>query len=248
MDNRLWLAWAVLNVLGAVLTLVVTRKDRERGADERRAGALWEKFGSYLGITFFFMFLGEVARGAVMYVTWVIAVVAGRELYDEIRGDDMDAQVVGWVGLLYIAAGMFGLWAVKSMDRSGDAWAWLWLVVATTDAYSQLFGQGWGQARMAPALSPGKTWFGFFAGTAFAVLVGTVLGFAIRRVDEPMVPLVALATSLAATAGDLLESWMKRRLGIKDFSKKLGEHGGVLDRLDSLFGAAPVLAALLKLW
>jgi CDP-diglyceride synthetase len=247
-DPRLVVAWLALNAIGALLTLIVRRKDGGRAPGERRSGSLWIKYGTYFFITGFVLFLGGRTTGGVGYGVGLMVIFAGRELLEAIDPDSpFELKVVAPIGIAFIGAGGFGLWMVKKLDPSGESWGWLWLVVATTDAYSQLFGQGWGRAKMAPRLSPGKTWFGFWAGTASAVILGASLAYVFYPAPWPVAALAALIVSLAATAGDLVESWMKRCLGIKDFSATLGEHGGVLDRFDSLFAAAPVMAVLLLL-
>lgn len=235
------LAWIVLHAVGAVLAVMVRKRDRDR--DQRRAESLWKKYGTYLLITGTVLFVGSRMTSAFEYALFALALAMGRELTIAAEGAGRAARrVVLPSGLVFICAGIAGAWCIKRLDLTGDAWGWFWLVVATTDAYSQLFGQGWGEARLAPRLSPGKTWFGFLAGTASAVVAGVLMGFALYPASRSLIALVALLTSLAATAGDLLESWLKRVIGIKDFSDSLGMHGGLLDRFDSLLGAAPVFA------
>lgn len=248
LDSELIYGWFGLQLVGAALAAVVRFRDRGRAAGEKRGGSLGSKYLSYFAITAVMLFAGTLPAE---YVTFLLA-GATLFLLFELRGSIFRQppkviRKVTTAGFSLILAGILGLWLIKRMDPSGNTWAWLWLIVATTDAYSQLFGQAFGRAKMAPRVSPGKTWAGFWLGTASAVFVGAMMPGPLGLSRGWVAAIVALFTSLAATAGDLIESWMKRSLGIKDFAHRLGEHGGVFDRFDSLLGAAPVFAVLLAL-
>ncbi len=112
----------------------------------------------------------------------------------------------------------------------------LLLVVWATDIAAYLVGRLVGGPRLAPAISPGKTWSGAAGGLAGALLVGWSAGPA-------AMPLAALL-SVVAQAGDLLESGIKRRFGVKDSGRMIPGHGGLFDRLDGVLTAAPAAALL----
>lgn len=246
MNPKMWLGWFVLHGLGALLTVVVRRRDRDRDPADRRSESLWTKYGTYLAISGATLYAGSRMTSAFKYVLYGLGWGMHKELNDALAGVRSETRkILQPLGYALIGIGLTGAYAIKQQDLTGEAWGWFWLVIATNDGYAQLFGQGWGHAKMAPRLSPGKTWVGFLLGTTAAVLAGTGLGFALAPASRGAVALVALLTAIAATAGDLLESWMKRAIGIKDFSTLLGSHGGLLDRFDSLLVAAPVFAVLL---
>jgi phosphatidate cytidylyltransferase len=98
---------------------------------------------------------------------------------------------------------------------------------------------------MAPAVSPKKSWEGFGGSTLACVLVGVGTVTILLHGDWWAGALVGLAAVVAATLGDLGESLIKRDLGIKDMGSLLPGHGGILDRIDSLLFAAPVIWVLL---
>ncbi len=108
------------------------------------------------------------------------------------------------------------------------------------DIGAYLVGRLVGGPRLAPRISPGKTWSGALGGTLVAVLAG----LAVRPGHALLAGLVALLLSVAAQAGDLLESGLKRRFGVKDSGRLIPGHGGLLDRLDGVLTSAPLLAAL----
>jgi phosphatidate cytidylyltransferase len=112
-------------------------------------------------------------------------------------------------------------------------------VVWGTDIGAYLIGRLIGGPRLAPRISPGKTWSGALGGLAAAALAGAGAGY-----EHPFAAAVlALLLSVIAQAGDLLESALKRHFGVKDSGTLIPGHGGLLDRLDGVLTAAP--AALL---
>ena len=113
------------------------------------------------------------------------------------------------------------------------------IVVQASDVLQYVFGKLFGRRKIAPAVSPNKTWEGFVGGIAAATLLGTALWWA-----TPFTPLQAAGLSLVITlmgfAGGLVMSAIKRDRGVKDYGTLVVGHGGVLDRIDSICFAAPV--------
>ena len=98
-----------------------------------------------------------------------------------------------------------------------------------------------GGPKLAPGISPNKTWAGA-AGALVFVFAGALIYVALTGSQSQMMWVLALILSVATQAGDLFESWVKRRFGVKDSGTLIPGHGGVLDRVDGVFFAAPVLA------
>jgi len=121
---------------------------------------------------------------------------------------------------------------------------WALALVWATDIGAYFAGRSIGGPKLAPRVSPSKTWSGLAGG----VLAALLLGFLLHRFAGLPIQLAAASGLLAVAAqlGDLLESWMKRRAGVKDSGTLLPGHGGVMDRLDGVVAAAP-LAALFYL-
>ncbi len=144
-----------------------------------------------------------------------------------------------WLGLPCVAM----LWIRLGADGRGLV-LWLFAVVWASDVGAYAAGRTLGGPRLAPHLSPNKTWSGAAGGAVCAALVG--LGAALLT-GAPAAGLMglSLALSVAAQAGDLIESLAKRRFGVKDSGALIPGHGGLLDRLDSLLTAAAGLGALI---
>lgn len=144
-----------------------------------------------------------------------------------------DRRLSGAYALAIMLAG-YGL--VELRQTGGDrAILWLVAVVIASDVLGYFVGRLVGGPKFWPALSPKKTWSGTVAGWVGAGLVGLVFVLALGT-SWLIVPVSALV-ALAGQMGDIAESWVKRRAGVKDASNLIPGHGGVLDRFDALIGA-----------
>jgi phosphatidate cytidylyltransferase len=129
----------------------------------------------------------------------------------------------------------------------GDSWSGLWAifflfaVVWATDIAAYFTGRAFGGPKLAPGISPNKTWSGALGGAAAGVCAGIGIGALCGDLDFALHGGTALALTLAAQAGDLFESHVKRRFGVKDSGTIIPGHGGVMDRVDGLVAAAVML-------
>ena len=143
------------------------------------------------------------------------------------------------LGVAWIALGLGSLVLLRDVPEHGRLAVFTLLIaVFAADTFAYLVGRLLGRHKLAPALSPGKTWEGFVAGTAAAIAVAF---FALYEQDFLSIPesiLLGAAIALAGAAGDLFESALKRDLQVKDSGHLLGGHGGMLDRIDSLLFAS----------
>lgn len=136
--------------------------------------------------------------------------------------------------------------------RSDTEWGFcavtlLFAAVWTTDVAAYFVGRLVGGPKLWPAVSPNKTWSGASGGMLAAVAVGVMFAVVAGLGDVPAVAVLCGGLSLAAQAGDLAESALKRRLGAKDAGRLIPGHGGVMDRLDG-FATAALAGALIGLW
>jgi phosphatidate cytidylyltransferase len=183
------------------------------------------------------------------------------------------AAATSVAALLYVAMPLALLLVVRELWAGGFLLLYLFLVVWAGDTFAYYVGRAIGRHKLAPRISPGKTWEGAIASFAGAILVGWAVfahapqissalysaGLITRRYAylakdaPPFAGIIILSASinLAAQIGDLTESLIKRGAGIKDSGTLLPGHGGILDRIDALLFAAPVLwyyAALRVMW
>ena len=184
--------------------------------------------------------LAAIEGGNILAV--LVAAVATLMFYEWTR------IVRGWGAAWYISGFFYALlpalallW-IRERDAHGLALLiWSFIVTWSTDIGAYFAGRRFGKRKLAPAISPNKTVEGLYGGIAAASLFGGAFAFATGL----GLPLLALAPVLAvaAQAGDLFESGMKRRAGVKDSGALLPGHGGALDRLDGLVPVAVLTAA-----
>ena len=147
-------------------------------------------------------------------------------------------------GVLYVGLPALSLLWLRNDGPYGIVLVlWLFFVVWATDTFAYFAGRAVGGPRLAPKLSPSKTWAGLAGGMVGAAVVGGAFAAAQGGATIKAAALAALLAAVAQ-AGDLFESWLKRRVGLKDSGTLIPGHGGVFDRLDGLLFAAPVFAAI----
>jgi phosphatidate cytidylyltransferase len=156
-------------------------------------------------------------------------------------------------GVLYIGLSLATLPLLFAQEEGPSLLVFLLFVVWAGDTLALYIGRTWGRKKLAPSLSPGKTWEGSFASIAGSLAITALLfwiaatlqarGIAVLSYPGSLVRWLVLAVVLnvAAQVGDLVESALKRGAGVKDSGSLLPGHGGVLDRIDALLIAAPVL-------
>ncbi|MBY3276733.1 phosphatidate cytidylyltransferase [Rhizobium laguerreae] len=142
------------------------------------------------------------------------------------------------VGLFYAGATGLALAAIRSDDRLGlYAMLFVFAVVWATDILAYFVGRALGGPKLAPSISPGKTWSGAIGGAISAVVAGVVLIHFLLPGAEIIAAGVAFVLSVCSQSGDLFESFIKRKFGVKDSSRLIPGHGGVMDRVDGLIFA-----------
>jgi len=146
-------------------------------------------------------------------------------------------------GVLYAGAMLVALCILRTSDPDGArVILWLFALVWGTDIMAYFGGRLIGGPKLWPRISPGKTWSGFFVGIVCGAAFGSLL--APTRGDAPALLAVGVVGGAIAQGGDLFESAIKRRFGVKDSSHLIPGHGGLMDRLDGFIAAAIFAAAL----
>ncbi len=219
----------------------------------------------------------QLASGALGAVFWVMAVMRADAAFTAAASTAFILATAFWIlaaplwlvrrlrpsPVVCAASGWLVVWPTWFAFVVLREWSpWLLLAVAAlvwvADIAAYFAGRRFGRHKLAPAVSPGKTWEGVAGALAGVAVYGVALSWIAHAQSTPLsavfesalgVPVVAAMLGLAALSvvGDLLESWMKRGAGVKDSSALLPGHGGVLDRIDALTSTLPVAALALSL-
>lgn len=197
----------------------------------------------------------RTVTGVVLIAAAVLAAIAGGTIFALLAAAMATAMFYEWTritrgwgvkwyiaGFLYALLPALALLWIRERDAQGlPLLVWAFIVTWSTDMGAYLAGRSLGRRKLAPSISPNKTVEGLGGGIAAA----TIFAGAWVLVTNLGLPLLGLAPlcAIAAQAGDLFESGMKRRAGVKDSGALLPGHGGVLDRLDGLVPVAVLTAA-----
>lgn len=190
--------------------------------------------------------LGVLATGSVAVAISVPTVAGILALAAPVLAGAILLRGERKIYILYAPVIMLAAYALVSARalEEGITWlVWLLLVVIVTDIAGYFAGKAFGGPKFWPSISPKKTWSGTVAGWIAAALVG--LAFVPLTEAGNLLIVVSMITSFASQMGDIAESAIKRRMGVKDSSRLIPGHGGVLDRFDGLIGAAMLVLVIM---
>jgi phosphatidate cytidylyltransferase len=196
--------------------------------------------------------LVPVAAVLVMIAGWPLSAALAL-LLGAVVAALLGAWAFGWLplraagGILYVGAPALAVvWLRSAVPGGMEHLIWLLMVIWATDICAYLVGRSLGGPKLAPTISPGKTWSGLMGGVAGATLMGGVAAQALGA-GYAFAAAVGGCLAVVGQVGDLFESALKRRAGVKDSGHLIPGHGGLLDRIDGLVFAAPVFAGMVWL-
>jgi phosphatidate cytidylyltransferase len=185
-------------------------------------------------------FLDTITQNRILYFGAAVAIA----LLIMAMAKNMQLNLRLLLGYAYVPLGFAALAQLYRMQHLLPLH--LLVLIWINDTMQYVVGANFGKHKMAPIISPKKTWEGTIGGSLLCVIVAIVWGFFDKSSTMLQWILLGFAASVIGTLGDLLESMLKRKAGIKDSGNIMPGHGGVLDRFDSLLLAAPVAWVLLK--
>ncbi len=239
-----WLGQTALAVLFGLASFCALREfvsiHRTRRGDHR---ALFLAFFVVLPLQYIFVALPWYGMFTIFIPVWAFLLLTARAAVagDTMRFLERTAKVqFGLMICVYALSHVAAIPQLTRDPRDGIALlCWFLTVVQLSDVFQWVWGKALGRLKLAPTLSPNKTWGGFIGGIATATAIGAALWWM-----TPFDPIRAAAFAAGAcflgVLGGLVMSAIKRDAGVKDWGASLGGHGGVLDRVDGLAFAAPV--------
>ncbi len=149
------------------------------------------------------------------------------------------------LGTIYVTLPAMALVAIRGEPTLGrETLFWIIALVVAADTGGYLIGRSVGGPKLAPRISPNKTWSGLGGAVAGAALIGLSTAFVLNHTNVWILTLISAGLGLVEQAGDLVESAFKRHFGVKDTSQIIPGHGGVLDRVDGLLAVAVAVLVL----
>jgi phosphatidate cytidylyltransferase len=233
---KLMIIIASLFTFGALL---IALSHRFRQPESLKKNTDWTKYVIYLFLVVSLLLSAYWNRWLTAGILGIIALGGSIELYLNLRNRGIFSFSIS---IMLFAVLIFCLGHLLLEDEVVwfSTFAFVFILVATTDSFSQLWGKLLGNHKLCPNLSPGKTLEGLIGGILSTVAISFWLKFLLPGADPLHLVLMVLIIGTSAAGGDLLFSFIKRKIGIKDFSGILPGHGGILDRFDSLIVTAPV--------
>lgn len=185
----------------------------------------------------------------VLFWLWAFSLMRG---YPNNIASWSPMPITALIGFLTLIPTWAALVQLKYLEPNGYLVFALIAMVSIADIGAYFVGRAFGESKLAPQLSPGKSWAGFWGGVASCGLLSIGLLYLLNHFIAPLslfrsISLIALMLIVAvfSVMGDLFESMFKRTQGLKDSGKILPGHGGILDRIDSLTAAAPLFVCSL---
>lgn len=237
------LLWAPADVIAAIIALAILTCAWEWSAFLRPSG-LGERFAFVatialvLGAAWFF----TTDPGGLRALLWVAAAWWVVALLWVLRGPDSMSRVGAWIaGVMVLVPAGVALAHLRLDLAAGEFWTiYVLVLVGVADTGAYFSGRAFGRHRLAPLVSPGKTWEGVAGGLLLAGLAAIAASWWFAQPVVPMV-IIGLVVGGFSVVGDLMESLLKRYAGVKDSGNLIPGHGGLMDRLDSVTAAAPLL-------
>jgi phosphatidate cytidylyltransferase len=220
-------------MIGAIGLFVFIRKKKIDSAS-----LLTKKYFSYLVIVSCIL---ACIRFSGIYLPIIFFIIAAGGAYEIIKISNKEKTVLILSLLIFIIEGFF---FVRFGFMKWEIVAWVYTLVVIFDGYCQICGQLFGKKLLLPTISPRKTWEGLIGGT----LLTFISAFFLQKV-LPHYYFMVMLVVVASLAGDLLASFLKRRVHVKEFSNLIPGHGGIMDRFDSfifcgcLFGIINIIYA-----
>ncbi len=209
------------------------------------AGAI--VWAAYCAVALMLLFPGIAATAGLSAESGALAALAAGVLLLLVLEQAGGQRPWAAAGLAYALLPAIAFGSLRDGPSGFAAILFLFAAVWATDIFAYFTGRAIGGPKLAPSISPGKTWSGAVGGTVFAVLAVAALACVLPTLALPAILVPAIALSVVSQIGDLAESAFKRRFGVKDSGNFIPGHGGVMDRIDGLAVAAVALYLIASL-
>lgn|GEM_PF-2036790 len=188
-------------------------------------------FMKYIGIGLIIIFAGA-------YLAYVLSKIRARSEKSPVVPEYIKRPIWFFWGTIYLSFAFSGLAYLTNTDNTGITLMWVFLATVCNDVFAYIFGSIIKGKKIAPKISPGKTWSGFIAAAISTTGLSYIFALYVGSKNELLVMGIGFCMAFFAHFGDMLESSLKRYLKIKDTSNLIPGHGGILDRIDAVLMVA----------
>ncbi len=234
-------------VFAAAISLLLAAAAAEMFIAAAGTRPLWQPLGAAAAAAFVALWMRQAAEG---FPLWTLLPLPAIALYGLLRPGPGPRRLreAWWLGAVAYIGVLGAHWLLLRGEPEGQRWLVVLLgVTIATDTGAYAVGKWLGRHPLAPRISPGKTREGAIGGFLAGAVAGAALPLALDlEAEAAAIGAIAVLLPIAAQAGDLLESALKRRIGVKDSSGLLPGHGGLLDRMDSQLLAGSLLYWVLQ--
>ena len=234
-------------VFAVAITLLLAAAAAEMFIAAAGTRPVWQPLSAAAATAFVVLWMRQAEGG---FPLWTLLPLPAIALYGLLRPGPGPRRLreAWWLGAVAYIGVLGAHWLLLRGEPEGSSWPFVLLgVTIATDTGAYAIGKWLGRHPLAPRISPGKTREGAIGGFVAGAVAGVALPLAFGLdIEAPTIAAIALLLPIAAEAGDLLESALKRRIGVKDSSGLLPGHGGLLDRMDSQLLAGPLLYWILQ--
>ncbi|MGI5824889.1 MAG: phosphatidate cytidylyltransferase [Bacillota bacterium] len=195
-------------------------------------------------LTLSLQYFADGALGSLALLISVFALIVW-VLMKEVEFGSLAYGVAGMVLIAWPLSALLGIWHI---DQSWKLVLMTFIIPWLTDTGAYFVGSAIGKHKMAPDISPNKSWEGAVGGLIIGVLAVLLYNALILHYPMWLILVIGVVCSFAGQLGDLMESWLKRWVGVKDSGNTIPGHGGILDRFDSMLLVAPVAYYILLIY
>jgi phosphatidate cytidylyltransferase len=222
-----WIGGIVFNLLAALISLRIFYEWATMTGQPRRSRLTAFGYASVGIVAIQYVFI-DAGRGSFLSLLLLLGFTLAAIVIGAIRKHGY------WLagGIFY--AGLSGISLAALRENGLSTVLFIFAIVWATDIFAYFTGRAIGGPKLAPPISPGKTWSGAIGGMIAGVVFGLLVAYFARVPLYLELAVVAAILSIGSQIGDLFESWIKRRFGVKDSSRLIPGHGGVMDRVDGL--------------
>jgi len=239
-------------ILFLVLSIFILREFYTLGAQAGYSAQLYPAMtiGAFLFVLTFLLVNGIIGAGSLLSVLPLMFAIPVYELFRN-KKKSIGNIALTYFGLIYVSVpfALLNFLVFPGHSHYDHSMLVILLVIIwACDSGAYLIGVRFGRHRLFERISPKKSWEGFFGGLAAAIIATWLLSLIYTEYRFIFLLIIALITVVIGTLGDLVESMMKRQIGVKDSGKFMPGHGGLLDRFDSILMALPFIYFVVQLF